>query len=72
MSLKKFSPPTPKATTKGNNMEMFRHICLDGTIYNLNMLTPLVPEEIPRKCPLKADCGQGWERVDLYNEGERK
>lgn len=46
-------------------MMIFRHVCLDGKIWDFYTLTPLIPEEIPRKCPNKEDCGNRWEEVDL-------
>lgn len=46
-------------------MKLLRHTCLNGEIWEFH-ITPMLEKEIPKNCPNKQDCGQGWEEVDLY------
>jgi len=42
--------------------KMFRHTCLDGTIWDYSAITPF---KIPSECQNKQDCGMGWQQIDL-------
>lgn len=52
-------------------MKLYRHYCLNGEIWDFYGLTPMLPEEIPCKCPQKVSCGREWEEVplDMYPGG---
>lgn len=51
-------------------MTIFLHMCLTGKNWMLHTLTPMIPGEIPRKCPEKIDCGNPWDEIDPLAEGE--